>query len=572
MTENEVVNETNTLTENEVVNTTNTPPTPVPSPGVVSVNKKMNEIPCGEFQYRGDVTTLGQRWTCWMEKFNLYVAGNDLRNDVIIKARFLLLMGDEAMDVYRVKKKLDDSDTLIQVKKFMTDHFVVAKSEYSEVVTFRNTFRREGERVNEFIMRLRQLATNCQFGTGLEKKLERQFVVGCRMLEVQNKCSRSAGLDLNGILDIAIGHERVRSCMNELNGVASGSRTVNYTSTNPAEHKFKPQANNYENKTANSGPRTQMCGNCGNPEHAEGIVCKAKDKQCGNCGKLNHFRKVCRQPDQQQQTHHQNNRYNQIPCATGQFRSRDNNSNGNKRVNYNNNAHQRGSYTSNSNGQGKIQPRTKINAIVPEPTGKDDTAVNHRVVGGQMVVNSEEYAAFVRYQALLDYGIRAITVDRPMGAINRINLSTPPKITVELCDTRIRMMVDTGAPINVMDEATFAMLHAQPFLEPCKTQFYGYTSSIPLETLGEFKTEIRFKDRVVDGWFIVVRGSHECLLSHNSAIELNIIQIQVDADEENGTPPVVNIIETQRSAELTIAEFKTTFPALFSGKLGCLKN
>jgi hypothetical protein len=62
-------------------------------------------------------------------------------------------MGPDAMDVYRIKRKPDSTDTLAEVQKFMKEHFVVKKSEYSEIVIFRRAFRHESEIVNEYAMR-----------------------------------------------------------------------------------------------------------------------------------------------------------------------------------------------------------------------------------------------------------------------------------------------------------------------------------------------------------------------------------------------------------------------------------
>jgi hypothetical protein len=91
-------------------------------------------------------------------------------------------MGPDAMEIYRIKKKADNSDTLKEIQKFKTDHFVATKPFFSEIVKFRNAARRGGESVNDFVFRLRQLARQCNFD-GLDKELERQFAV---------KCSKSA--------------------------------------------------------------------------------------------------------------------------------------------------------------------------------------------------------------------------------------------------------------------------------------------------------------------------------------------------------------------------------------------
>ena len=39
-------------------------------------------------------------------------------------------MGQEAVEIYKTKRKADSSDTLKEVQKFMADHFVPKKSEH----------------------------------------------------------------------------------------------------------------------------------------------------------------------------------------------------------------------------------------------------------------------------------------------------------------------------------------------------------------------------------------------------------------------------------------------------------
>ena len=142
-------------------------------------SKIMSKLSCGAFDYAGDATTIGARWTSWQERFGLYVSANGLDDATIIKSSFLLLMGPQAFEVYKTKKKVDNTDTLDEIKVFMNTHFVAKKSEYTEVVAFRNAFRLEGELVSDYAMRLRHIPTHCKYGTSLEKEIERQFVVGC---------------------------------------------------------------------------------------------------------------------------------------------------------------------------------------------------------------------------------------------------------------------------------------------------------------------------------------------------------------------------------------------------------
>ena len=78
----------------------------------VQHDEMSDKIACDKFVYTGDKNTLGTRWTTWNEIFDLYVTVNGLTDNGKIKASYLLLMGSEAYDIYKTKKKSDDTDTL----------------------------------------------------------------------------------------------------------------------------------------------------------------------------------------------------------------------------------------------------------------------------------------------------------------------------------------------------------------------------------------------------------------------------------------------------------------------------
>jgi hypothetical protein len=209
-------------------------------------------IKCGEFNYSGDSGTLGKRWQTWLDRFDLYVTANEITDEAVKKASFVLLMGAEAFEIYSSKKKDDNSESFTEVRKFMSDHFVVKKSEYAEVVSFRNAKRRDGETINEYVIRLRAMAAHCGFGAGLEKEIERQLVVGCEMLELQNKCTRTDDLNLAKILELAVGYERLRTSMHQLKG-ESNTRTIHQIRHQTPAHQTGTRQNNRKPKPGQCG-------------------------------------------------------------------------------------------------------------------------------------------------------------------------------------------------------------------------------------------------------------------------------------------------------------------------------
>ncbi len=119
-------------------------------------------------------------------------------------------MGPDAMDVYRIKRKPDSTDTLAEVQKFMKEHFVVKKSEYSEIVIFRRAFRHESEIVNEYAMR--SWTSPCQALQFRHMTGQRDWKAVRGWLQHAQgakKCTRVSDLDLAKVFSFANGYERV---------------------------------------------------------------------------------------------------------------------------------------------------------------------------------------------------------------------------------------------------------------------------------------------------------------------------------------------------------------------------
>ena len=167
-----------------------------PAPKKVEVEESvfMAKLSCGYFEYAGDSATLGSRWESWSERFELFLQATGEEDPKKCKASYLLLMGPEAYEIHKTKRKVDNTDELAEIQTYMQAHFVAKRSEYSETTEFRKAFRVVGESCSEYAMRLRRLAAHCNYGTALDKEIERQFVVGCRIEEAQREYCRKNNL------------------------------------------------------------------------------------------------------------------------------------------------------------------------------------------------------------------------------------------------------------------------------------------------------------------------------------------------------------------------------------------
>jgi hypothetical protein len=129
---------------------------------------------------------------------------------------------------------------------------------------------------------------------------------------------------------------------------------------------------------------------------------------------------------------------------------------------------------------------------------------------------------------------------------NRSRLT--PTTSVSLCESQVTMLVDSGASVILINQATFASLRRRPTLKFSETVIYGYNSTTSLPIEGEFRAVVAHRNSSVEATFIVVKSSSKNILGFQTAELLNIIKIV------NEIAPIED------------------YPELFTGKVGKLKN
>ena len=135
-----------------------------------------DQVTIHPFVYRGNASTLGQRFEEWLELF-------DLANSILgykdekLKAFFILKLGDELRAIYRANKN-PSKDSYTEIRTMLTTHLKPKTVLFTEVMVFRRAQRQEGESANEFATRLRSMARNCEFGEWVEREILQQFIVG----------------------------------------------------------------------------------------------------------------------------------------------------------------------------------------------------------------------------------------------------------------------------------------------------------------------------------------------------------------------------------------------------------
>jgi hypothetical protein len=118
-----------------------------------------------------------------------------------------------------------------------------------------------------------------------------------------------------------------------------------------------------------------------------------------------------------------------------------------------------------------------------------------------------------------------------------------PKFKVMINGTPINVMADTGASVNILDEATFAKLRTKPKLRGTNEKIFPYGSNKPLPLVGKCDCEIETEKKFSVETFFVVKGTTGCLVSWKGSQRLGLVQV-VQSVEQHGKDKVESLVES----------------------------
>lgn len=214
-----------------------------------------------QFKYHGDKETLGARWSSWLERFKLYVIFKELTDPEKVKVAFLLMIGPEVYEIYRAVRKSDKTDTIEEIYEFLSDFLNPKRSRIATLSSFRRAGKRDEETFDEFVLRLRLLAANCDFGkASVEENIVEQFIAGCGSKELREQLLLTDNLDLKKALELARDTENILMFL--------------------------------------------YCGKCGGDAHQNESHCPARDKRCVKCQTKGHFGSECHRNTTNHMTNH----------------------------------------------------------------------------------------------------------------------------------------------------------------------------------------------------------------------------------------------------------------------------
>ena len=110
----------------------------------------------------GPAESVGPRWERWVARFENYLLAANVTAEARKKAQLLHLAGEDVFEVY-LSFGSPSNLTFQETKARLTAHFLPKRNKEYKVFKFRSSRQSSSETVDDFVMRLRQLAKHCEF-------------------------------------------------------------------------------------------------------------------------------------------------------------------------------------------------------------------------------------------------------------------------------------------------------------------------------------------------------------------------------------------------------------------------
>lgn len=237
----------------------------------------------------------------YLERLEQWMAANTVADEKKVSV-FLSIIG---ADAYKLLKSLllpdkPSTKSYAQLTKALSDHYKPKPLVIMERFRFQKRNQQESESVSDFIVALKQLSTNCDFGAHLDDALRDRFVSGLRSEAIQRKLLAETNVTFKSACDTALSMEMASRNTLEFSGKIKESGTVNrvYNQNKKRDDKRNSSNTSYGKSTTwqkssvdeKQQQPHQPCYRCGGKHPA--TVCRFKQEKCHHCTKVGHIARM----------------------------------------------------------------------------------------------------------------------------------------------------------------------------------------------------------------------------------------------------------------------------------------
>ena len=126
----------------------------------------INTVALPAFDVESEPSSVGPRWTKWLQRFDNYITAMNINGDARQKALLLHLAGERVHDIYDTLAA--NQDKFSDAKRKLSTYFEPKKNVQYQIYMFRKAVQQPNENLDTYCTGLRILAKNC-FPTSTEK-------------------------------------------------------------------------------------------------------------------------------------------------------------------------------------------------------------------------------------------------------------------------------------------------------------------------------------------------------------------------------------------------------------------
>lgn len=224
-----------------------------------------------------------ENWMYFKLQFQNYsiATGLDTKSDQIQVATLLSIIGKDCLKVYtRLDIDATTKSTVDGIIKALDGHFEPETNVIYERFVFGSASQEPNESIDQYVCRLRHLASSCKYDT-LESELIRdRIVLGVADVSLRKKLLGDGKLTLSTAIDLCRAHEATNKQFQKMSIQCEVEESI---------------VNKTYSQGKNQSSSKKSCIYCGNFHVWKKASCPAYGKTCQSCGRPNHFAVVCQQ-------------------------------------------------------------------------------------------------------------------------------------------------------------------------------------------------------------------------------------------------------------------------------------
>ncbi|XP_057378537.1 uncharacterized protein K02A2.6-like [Daphnia carinata] len=256
---------------------------------------------------------LATQWAVWRRQFQWFLIATRKEEDdeEVLVGVLLTLLGIEGLKVYDTFTFATEGDSkkIEPVLNKFDGYFEPRRSEVFERFKFLRRHQQQGESFDTWLVDLRALIKNCNYGDASSAILRDQIVLGVADGKVREKLLFEKDLTLEKATEITRACESSKSQLSQIE-----AQSTEAEKTHSLDHR---KARRQENRSGTGGQKDEnkkaQCPNCGR-QHGHNN-CRAVNVTCFQCGSVGHYASCCssnRRPpnrDRRESAHPRPSRY-----------------------------------------------------------------------------------------------------------------------------------------------------------------------------------------------------------------------------------------------------------------------